>query len=92
MVILEAGARGIPVIAPPVGAIPGLLADNCGYICRPAELQQAMLQITQDPTEAAERGNQLRSKINKSYSIEFATIAHLKIYKEATHSKDLRES
>lgn len=83
MVILEAGSRGITVIAPPVGAIPSLLDDECGYLCQPIDLSKAMSKVIADPEEAALRGRRLQSRIQSYYSVEISSLKHLDIYRQA---------
>lgn len=82
MVILEAGSRAIPVIAPPVGAIPHLLGKACGYLCTPDELTRVMQCVVSKPDEAKRRGIQLQRKILNKYSIDSATTRHLAIYSQ----------
>lgn len=80
MVILEAGARGITVIAPPVGAIPLLLADGCGYLCHPHELASKMNFILNNNYESLKKGRRLKSKIHVHYSIDKSVKRHRELY------------
>jgi glycosyltransferase involved in cell wall biosynthesis len=83
MIILEAGARGVAVIAPPVGAIPELLSDGCGYICEVLNLELKMQQVCDNLNDAVAVGLRLKEKIEKNYSIDLAVDKHLQIYRNS---------
>ncbi|UFS69932.1 glycosyltransferase [Geomonas sp. RF6] len=80
MVILEAGAAGIPVVAPPVGAIPEILGDGCGFLAEPGLLEGALDEVLDDYQEARRRGNRLREKVAGKYSLEGMARAHAALY------------
>lgn len=80
MVILEAGARGIPVIAPPVGAIPELLLNDCGYIVNENELPKIMQHVAENYNEALAMGCNLKNRISEHYSATTAVKNHIKFY------------
>lgn len=80
MAILEAGAVALPVISTPVGAIPALLGDDCGYLVDESELSQALDDVVEDYSEANRRGNRLFEKIVKNFSLEHMSQAHAELY------------
>ncbi|MBZ0159114.1 glycosyltransferase [Candidatus Methylomirabilis sp.] len=81
MAILEAGAAALPVVAPPVGAIPMLLDDNCGYLVDVPELQSALDAVMDDYADATRRGKRLRNKILNKFSLDQICRAHADLYR-----------
>lgn len=72
-VILEAMALGKPIIATSVGAIPDMLANNCGRVIRPRNVQDikvAFTELIQDELIMAGLGDAARQKVVQEYSIE----------------------
>lgn len=80
MIILEAGSRGLTVIAPPVGAIPQILGDGCGYLCSPNDLADVMHFVLGNKIDAKIRGQRLQERIKDRYSVESALSSHLDLY------------
>lgn len=80
MAMLEAGAKGLPVIATPVGAIPALLADDCGYLVDVCELHHAFDAVLDNYEDARQRGKRLREKVLNGYSLDHMTKTHLELY------------
>lgn len=80
MAILEAGAVALPVVAPPVGALPELLADDCGYLVDVSELSDALDAVLDDYAEANRRGMRLRNKIVNGFSLDHMCRAHSELY------------
>jgi len=80
MAILEAGAVALPVVAPPVGAIPLLLSEGCGYLVEAADLHDALDAVLDDYEEAGRRGKRLRDKVLNGYSLEHMSKAHAELY------------
>ena len=78
--ILEAGAAALPVVAPPVGAIPSLLDDDCGYLVQASELQRALDAVMDDYTDASRRGKRFHDKINNKFSLDQMSRAHADLY------------
>lgn len=81
MVILEAGAVALPVVAPPVGAIPTLLGDSCGYLAEVPELQNALDAVMDDYADASQRGKRLQDKVINGFSLEHMYRAHAELYR-----------
>jgi glycosyltransferase involved in cell wall biosynthesis len=82
MAMLEAGAEGLPVIATPVGAIPALLGEDCGYLVDVSELHNALDQVLDNYPDAAVRGERLRQKVVNAYSLEHMSYSHAELYKK----------
>lgn len=72
VVVLEAGACGIPVIASRVGAVPELIDDGrTGIIIRSrsvSEIKQALVQLMQEPSLGQRMGEQARTRIGKEFT------------------------
>lgn len=73
MIALEAMARGVPVIAPRLGALPELIADcQTGYLFEPGDmagLAQALDRLLAlDPAGLAAMGERTRTTIARFYS------------------------
>ncbi|MCP3177491.1 glycosyltransferase [Desulfuromonas sp. KJ2020] len=86
MAILEAGAVALPVVAPPVGAIPDLLGDECGYLVDPSELCHALDDILENYAEARRRGIRLRNKVIAGFSLDHMCLAHADLYRSLFNS------
>lgn len=82
LVVLEAGAAGVPVIAPPVGALPWLLGDDRGWLAEPASLAQALDACFGDPSEAGQRAERLRTMVREQFTHERFIDAHLALYRQ----------
>lgn len=80
MVLLEAGAVGLPVIAPPVGAVPQLLGEGCGYVTQVSTLAQTMDAVMCAPQEARACGMKLRDRIVADYSADVMSKKHINLY------------
>lgn len=80
MVILEAGARAVPVIATPVGAVPELLDDGCGYLAQEGQIAHVLDALLADRTEAEARGGRLQARIAAHYSMTAMTQGFAKLY------------
>ncbi len=81
MSMLEAGAEGLPVVSPPVGAIPALLGDDCGYLVDVSELHKALDYVVDNFPDAAVRGERLRQKVVNAYSLDHMCSAHADLYR-----------
>lgn len=80
MAILEAGAVALPVVAPPVGALPSLLGDGCGYLAEVSNLHHVFDSVLDNYADATLRGQSLRKKIIKSFSLDHMCKAHNELY------------
>lgn len=87
MALLEAGAAGLPAIATPVGAIPELLSEQCGYLFQVDEFHAAMDAVLNNYSDAKIRGNRLRRKIEKSYSLNHMCATHVQLYRSLVKNR-----
>ncbi len=78
--ILEAGLAELPVIATPVGSIPDMLADGCGYLAEPAEFADTMIEVKQNYQAAQTAGKKLRNKVIEQYDINKVVDQHEELY------------
>lgn len=82
IVILEAGASGLPVISTPVGSIPSVINGENGYLSSLEDFKNSMIHVMENYDDAKAKGKKLFKDINKTYSIDSVVLEHEKIYKE----------
>ena len=82
IVILEAGASNLPIIATPVGSIPSLLNGENSYLSDFENFKEKMLYIFNNYSEAKIKSEKLFYDIKNIYSIEIIVKKHEKIYKD----------
>ena len=87
LVALEAGAAGVPVIAPPVGALPWLLADGCGWLAAPEDLPAALDACLADDGEARQRATRLHDRIVSQFTEQRFLADHLALYTQLQRAK-----
>ncbi len=91
MVILEAMASGIPVVATEVGGIPEIVKKSkCGILVEPlndAELSKAVLKLLEDEELRRKMGRKGRYAAEKHYSWDVVTENVLKIYREVMEAR-----
>jgi len=80
MVLLEAGALGLPVISTPVGSIPELLANDCGYLSELANFSTTLERALNNQNEAKLFGENLHKKIKAEYSLDNMVDKHQQLY------------
>jgi glycosyltransferase involved in cell wall biosynthesis len=81
IVLLEAAASHVPIISTPVGSIPSLIDEHCGYLADD-NFAETMEEVMQHYASAKERASLLYDKVAKNYSIESIVKRHEKIYEE----------
>lgn len=81
MALLEAGARGIPVLSTPVGSVPDILSGECGFLSDIERFPESICRILENYDDALWRGKRLQKKIFQSYSTEKMTSKHLELYR-----------
>ena len=72
-VLIEAMARGVPVVATSVGGIPDLLGDDRGLVVDPedeAALTVALRQVLEDPQGAARRAERALAHVRSDYTTD----------------------
>ena len=84
IVLIEAGAWGLPIVSTRVGGIPEVIesADQ-GLVVEPANsaaLASAIASILESPAEAARRATNLRLRINDSFSAESMVNGYRRAY------------
>ncbi|MCW1311247.1 MAG: glycosyltransferase [Candidatus Parvarchaeota archaeon] len=86
MVILEAMANGIPIIATNVGGIPEVIEDGVdGFLVKPEDpsaLSERILLALNNPSITEQLKRNAFEKVKKEYSIEKYTERILNLYKE----------
>ena len=80
IVLLEAGASGLPCISTPVGTIPSLLDDTNAYLAQTEDFAAKMVHVYHHPDEAQEQAQKLREKVERHYSIGSIVQRHEAIY------------
>jgi len=80
LVLLEAGATGMPVIATPVGNIPSLLNNNNGYIGDTGRFRSMVTEVMNNYGEALIRARRLMQQVHEHYSIDRSYHEHMQLY------------
>ncbi|MCK5854340.1 MAG: glycosyltransferase [Sulfurovaceae bacterium] len=81
IVLLEAAASQIPIVSTPVGSIPSLIDERCGYLAD-ENFTEAMEEVMMNYSSAKEKAVCLYDKVVANYSIESIVQKHEKIYEE----------
>ncbi len=86
MVLLEAAAAGVPVVAAKVGGIPDLIDDGVtGLLCDPQEpegLRTAVTKLLTQPSLARQVASQARHAALSRFQPEVIARRHVEIYQE----------
>lgn len=80
LVMLEAAAAGIPVIATPEGNVPLLISQAEGYVGRLEEFSKLIQEVMDNYGEALVKARRLMKKISSQYSIENSYRRHKETY------------
>ena len=86
-VVLEAGAAGKPLIATNVGGIPEIVAGTQTALIEAGSvdaLAAAMETVLSDTQASSARAEELRRKVQSTYTVEAMTDAVLAFYRDAT--------
>ena len=70
LILLEAGAAGIPVIATPVGNIPSILNKENGYVGEISKFRSMITEVMNNYGEALIRARRLMHNVHEHYNIE----------------------
>ena len=91
MVVLEAQAAGIPVIASNVGGVPDLVEDGrTGLLtdpARPETMSKALARLLEDPALAKQLAEEGRSQAKARFHPKVIAEKHLEIYREVIASR-----
>jgi glycosyltransferase involved in cell wall biosynthesis len=91
MVVLEAQAAGVPVIASNVGGVPDLVQDGrTGLLtdpARPETMSKALARLLGDPTLAKQLAEEGRSQAKARFHPKVIAEKHLEIYREIIASR-----
>jgi len=84
LVLLEAGALGVPVVATAVGGVPEVVEDGVTGLlvppCDPAALARAVTQLLRDPERARAMGEAARERVEREFTLECTVAGHLAVY------------
>ena len=94
--LLEAAARGLPIVSTSVGGIPELITDGInGWLVPPNDpvrLAEAMLALQSDPNHAATLAGLLRQRVMAGFLEHHMVAATARIYREALGIVQIEES
>jgi glycosyltransferase involved in cell wall biosynthesis len=83
LVLLEAGALGVPVVATRVGGAPELLSlPEHGWLVAPEDdraLQAAISEVLEQPAEAARGAALLQSRVAERFSVDATGAAYARL-------------
>ena len=80
VVIIEAAASNLPIIATPVGSIPDFLNESNSVICDLNSFPKEMKSVMENYEEAKEKAQILHEEIKSVFNIDSVYLKHLKVY------------
>ena len=86
MVVLEAMASNVPIVATRVGGIPNMLSQDTAVLVppeSPVELAEAVRAVFMDPGAAQRRTDAARQRLDTAYRVDSWVSRYDKIYAEA---------
>jgi glycosyltransferase involved in cell wall biosynthesis len=90
MVVLEAMAAGVPVVAANVGGVPDLVEDNVtGILCdprNPQNLREAVEKILKENAAAQRLASEAKRRARQRFHPRIIAARHLEIYRELLSS------
>jgi glycosyltransferase involved in cell wall biosynthesis len=82
MVLLEAGAEAMPVLATPAGSIPSVLGSDRGVITTADAFSHELAELLDAPGVAIDMGARLYDHVLANHSIQRTTAEHESLYLE----------
>jgi glycosyltransferase involved in cell wall biosynthesis len=86
VILLQAGAAGLPVVAAAVGGIPEVVVDGeTGRLIPPGDpdsLARAVSELLSDPAGLLEMGASARFRVYREFSVAGMVEGNLKVYRE----------
>lgn len=83
VVIIEAAASKLPVIATPVGSIPDFLNDTNAYVSELDNFDQSMKSVYENYDLALQKSTKLYHEIESQFEIKNVFAKHLSVYKQS---------
>lgn len=80
VVLIEAAAAKLPIIATPVGSIPDFLNDSNAFVTPLVNFEKKMVQVMYNYDEAIKKSNILYSEVENNFKIENVYNQHLHLY------------
>jgi len=82
LVLVEAGAAGVPVIATPVGNIPSVLNTANGYVGEVDQFPQLIENVMNNYGDALIKARNLMHKVHDEFSIQSCYKKHVALYSQ----------
>ncbi|HIQ07845.1 MAG TPA: glycosyltransferase [Thiotrichaceae bacterium] len=83
LVLLEAGAAKLPIIATPVGSIPKLLEPTMGFVSQLDQFCEQMEKVLNNYTNAETKATLFLAKVEASFSIHSVVRSHELLYRKS---------
>lgn len=90
IVLFEAMAAGVPVVATAVGGIPDVISAAEGWLVPPedpAALARAIGAVVDDPRSAAVRGRAAMARLATAFSVDSWLAQHEEVYRQVLNSR-----
>jgi glycosyltransferase involved in cell wall biosynthesis len=93
MVLFEAMANGVPIVAAAVGGVPDVVGDGAGWLAPsedPAALAAVLEEAISDPAERGRRAARARSRLDEEYGPDLWLDRHDTVYRAALRATGRR--